>query len=124
MIAVTNRIYVNSNFYEAFEERFHTRAGLGDTMPGFLLNQLLRPAREGDPYMVLTYWERHEGFRAWTQSASFKEHARSGTLPKAVFDKPNRLDVYQVVLDSREPNLEVRAPLRLEAAHIGKRSLL
>lgn len=118
MIAVTNRIYVNSNFYEAFEERFHTSAGLVDAMPGFLFDQLLRPAKEGDPYVVLTYWERHEDFRAWTQSASFrKEDARSGTLPKAVLDKPDRLDVYQVVLDSREPNLEVRAPLRLEVTH-------
>jgi len=115
MIAVANRIFVNPAFHEAFEERFRSRAGLVDTMPGFLFNQLLRPAKEGDPYVVLTYWERYEDFRAWTQSEAFRKgHARSGTLPKAAFDKPNKLEIHQVVLDSREPDLEVEAPLKLE----------
>jgi heme-degrading monooxygenase HmoA len=119
MITVANRIYVNREYAETFEERFRNRAGLVDGMPGFIANQLLRPAREGDPYIVLTHWRAYEDFKAWTQSEAFREgHAKSGTLPKAAFDRPNKLEIHQVVLDSREPTLEVDAPLQLqESAH-------
>mgnify|MGYP003438986309 FL=1 len=42
-----------------------------------------------------------EAFRAWTESPAFKEgHARSGTLPKEAFLGPNRLEAFEVVLDS------------------------
>jgi heme-degrading monooxygenase HmoA len=119
MIAVANRIYVNPEYGEAFEERFRNRAGLVDKMPGFIFNQLLRPAKVGDPYIVLTYWESYQAFKAWTQSEAFKEgHAKSGTLPKAAFDRPNKLEIHQVVQDSRDPQLKPEPPLALkEVAH-------
>lgn len=115
MITVANRIYVNPEFAEAFEARFRNRAHLVDTMPGFIMNQLLRPAKAGDPYIVLTYWQRYEDFKAWTQSEAFREgHAKSGTLPKSAFDQPNKLEIHQVILDSRDPELSVEAPLEIE----------
>nr|MBA3240426.1 antibiotic biosynthesis monooxygenase [Acidobacteriota bacterium] len=57
MITVANRIYVNREYADAFEQRFRERAGLVDKMPGFISNQVLRPVNEGDPYVVFTTWE-------------------------------------------------------------------
>ena len=54
MITVANRIYVSPEYVEEFEERFRNRAGLVDGMPGFILNRVLRPVNEGDPYIVFT----------------------------------------------------------------------
>lgn len=106
MIAVANRIFVAPAFAEAFEERFRTRAGLVDGMPGFLSNQVLRPVNEGDPYVVLTFWESREAFEAWIRSEAFQQgHARSGTLPKEAFSGPNKLELHEVIQDSSRPDL-------------------
>ena len=114
MITVANRIFVAPEYTQAFEERFRTRAGLVDGMPGFISNQLLRPVNEGDPYIVLTFWESRSHFEAWVNSEAFvKGHARSGTLPKAAFTAPNKLEIHEVVLDSSRPDLEPE-PLRYE----------
>lgn len=107
MITVANRIYVDPAYADAFEERFRTRAGLVDQMPGFVSNQLLRPVNPGDPYVVLTHWESRAHFEAWVRSDAFREgHARSGTLPKDAFTQPNALEVHEVILDSSRPDLE------------------
>ena len=101
MITVANRIYVASEYAEQFEERFRARAGLVDTMPGFVANHVLRPTKPGDPYVVLTFWESHEAFRAWTGSDAFKHgHARSGSLPREAFSGLNVLEVHEVVTSS------------------------
>jgi heme-degrading monooxygenase HmoA len=106
MIAVANRIFVAPEYAEAFEERFRARARLVDGMPGFIHNQVLRPCQEGDPYVVLTFWESRAQFDAWVNSDAFKEgHARSGTLPKEAFTGPNKLEIHEVFLDSRRPDL-------------------
>ena len=118
MISVANRIFVNPNYAEAFEARFADRAGLVDTMPGFLFNQVLRPSAPGQPYIVLTYWETYEHFEAWTSSEAFLEgHAKSSTLPREAFSGRNVLEIHQVIQDSRDPGLEVPAPLELESPH-------
>jgi heme-degrading monooxygenase HmoA len=107
MIAVANRIYVNPEYGEEFEARFRDRAGLVDQMPGFILNQVLRPVNEGDPYVVWTLWETREHFDAWVRSDAFREgHARSGTLPKEAFSGPNKLEMHEVVMDSSRPDLQ------------------
>ena len=118
MITAANRIYVNPVFTEAFEERFRDRAGLVDTMPGFSFNQVLRPTKVGDPYIVLTFWESLGDFQAWVGSDAFKEgHAKSGSLPRAAFDRKNDLEIHQVIQDSRDPELVAGAPITLESAH-------
>jgi heme oxygenase (mycobilin-producing) len=107
MITVANRIFVAPDYAEAFEERFRSRARLVDGMPGFISNQVLRPTQPGDPYVVFTLWESRAHFEAWTKSDAFlKGHARSGTLPKAAFAGPNKLEVHEVILDSTRPGLE------------------
>ena len=98
MITVMNRIFVNAEFADQFEERFRNRAGMVDSMPGFIRNEVLRPTREGDPFIVLTYWDNMGAFKAWTESDAFKQgHARSGSLPREAFSGPNVLEVHEVV---------------------------
>jgi heme oxygenase (mycobilin-producing) len=98
MIIVCNRIPVNPEHAAAFEERFASRANLVDGMPGFVSYQLLRPTSEGDPYVVMTFWESEADFKAWTESPSFREgHARSGTLPPQTFMGHPKLEIYEVI---------------------------
>jgi heme-degrading monooxygenase HmoA len=98
MIVTCNRIPVNPEHAAAFEERFADRASLVDGMPGFISFQLLRPLKEGDPYIVMTFWESQEAFHNWTQSAEFKEgHARSGRLPPEVFTGHPKLEMHEVI---------------------------
>ncbi len=98
MIAVMNRIPVNPDFNEAFEERFADRAALVDGMDGFVSFRLLRPTKEGDPYIVLTIWESHEHFKAWTESDEFKKgHAQSGRLPHEAFLGHPNLEIMEVL---------------------------
>jgi heme oxygenase (mycobilin-producing) len=106
MITVMNRIFVNEEYADQFEANFQKRAGLVDTMPGFISNQILRPVNPGDPYIVLTFWDSRTHFEAWVKSDAFvKGHARSGTLPKEAFSAPNKLEVHQIIGDSRQPDL-------------------
>ncbi|MGF1505890.1 MAG: antibiotic biosynthesis monooxygenase [Chloroflexi bacterium] len=106
MIVVCNRIDVNPEHSAAFEQRFADRANLVDGMPGFISFQLLRPAKPDDPYVVMTFWESHDHFKAWTTSDEFKEgHARSGTLPPETFRGHPKLEIFHVI-QSSEPLAE------------------
>lgn len=101
MIVTANRIPVNPEYAEAFEARFVDRAGLVDTMPGFISNHVLRPATPDTPYIVLTYWESKEHFDAWVNSDAFRQgHARSGSLPREAFAGRNQLEMFEVVTSS------------------------
>lgn len=106
MITVANRIYINPTHVDLFEETFTSRARLVDKMPGFISNQLLRPNKSSDPYIVLTFWETREHFNAWVKSDAFVQgHSRTGTLPKDVFLQPSRIELHEVILDSGRPEL-------------------
>jgi heme-degrading monooxygenase HmoA len=106
VITVANRIYINPAHADLFEETFSSRARLVDKMPGFISNQLLRPNKATDPYIVLTFWETREHFNVWVKSDSFTQgHARTGTLPKDVFLQPSRIELHEVILDSTRPDL-------------------
>jgi heme-degrading monooxygenase HmoA len=107
MITVANRIYVTQEYADAFEQRFHERAGLVDQMPGFISNLVLRPVNEGDPYVVFTIWNNRQDFLNWMRSDAFlKGHAQSGTLPTKAFSQSNVLEMHEVVQDSSRPDLE------------------
>jgi heme oxygenase (mycobilin-producing) len=98
MIVTCNRIPVNPEHAEAFEERFANRSNLVDGMPGFISFQLLRPQKDGDPYIVMTFWESEAHFKAWTESDEFKEgHARSGTLPPETFNGHPKIEIFDVL---------------------------
>lgn len=112
MITVANRIQVAPEHAEAFEQAFRERAGLVDSTPGFVRNQVLRPVREGDPYVVLTTWRSQEAFEAWTRSASFRQaHQRARDTPTGA----SRLEVHEVIQDSADPEL-VAEPLEQRQA--------
>lgn len=103
MFVVMNRIPVNPEYKEQFEERFRNRAGEVDKMPGFVRNQVLRPVKPDQPYIVLTMWRSQADFEAWVNSESFqKGHARSGTLPREAFAGQNKLESFEVILDTAQ----------------------
>lgn len=103
MFVVMNRIPVNAEYADQFEERFRNRAGEVDKMPGFVRNQVLRPANPDDPYIVLTYWHSKTDFDNWVNSEAFqKGHARSGTLPHDAFRGRAKLESFEVILDTAE----------------------
>ena len=52
MITVANRLYVKPEYADAFEKVFRERAMLVDKMEGFVSNQILRSANEGDPCVL------------------------------------------------------------------------
>ncbi|MFN8517526.1 MAG: antibiotic biosynthesis monooxygenase [Thermomicrobiales bacterium] len=107
MITTMNRIFVNPDYAEQFENNFRERAGLVDRMGGFISNQLLRPSAPGDPYIVLTQWQTRAQFEAWVRSPEFAHgHARSGSLPREAYSAPNKLELHEVILDTDRPNLE------------------
>ncbi len=101
MFVVMNRIPVNPEYAAQFEDRFRNRAGAVDQMPGFVRNQVLRPANPDDPYIVLTTWRSKADFDNWVNSEAFQQgHARSGTLPPEAFRGRPKLENFEVILDS------------------------
>lgn len=107
MITVANRLYVGSEYSDAFEKVFRERAGLVDGMPGFVSNQVLRPVNDGDPYVVFTTWNSRQDFLNWVRSDEFvKGHAQSATLPKDVYSQPNVLEMHEIVQDSSRPDMK------------------
>ena len=110
MITVANRIFVRSEYAEAFENKFRQRARLVDGMPGFVSNQVLRPVNEEDPYVVFTLWASRKGFDNWVASDEFRKgHAQSGSLPEEAYAKSNELELHEVFLDSSRPDLDEEA---------------
>ena len=101
MFVVMNRISVNPDYAEQFEERFRTRAGEVDKMKGFVRNQVLRPDNPDDPYVVMTFWKSKEDFNNWVNSDAFRlGHAQSGTLPHEAFKGRPKLESFEVILDT------------------------
>lgn len=101
MVVVMNRIPVKAEHAAAFEQRFSDRTSLVDKMDGFVSFHLLRPTKEEDPYIVMTFWETNEHFIAWTQSEEFKQgHARSGRLPADAFTGHPKIEVMEVAQEA------------------------
>jgi heme oxygenase (mycobilin-producing) len=101
MFVVMNRILVNPEYAEQFEERFRSRAGEVDKMKGFIRNQVLRPVTPENPYIVMTFWESKENFESWVNSDAFKRgHSKSGTLPAEAFIGHSKLESFEVILDT------------------------
>ncbi|MDW8106736.1 MAG: antibiotic biosynthesis monooxygenase [Armatimonadota bacterium] len=73
-----NYITCAPEYRERFEYLFRTRARAIDRMPGFRGMYVLRPQREGDPYLVVSHWESEAHFRAWLQSPEFLEGHKRG----------------------------------------------
>jgi len=97
MISVANRIYVNPEYAEAFEQRFRDRAGLVDTMPA---SYPTTSCAQSMTVIVCSLYVRNsrQDFLNWVRSDAFiKGHAQSGTLPKEAFSRANVLEVHEVL---------------------------
>lgn len=84
MFVVTNRVPVESDWREKFEERFRQRAGQVDKQPGFLRMEIMRPADDNTPYLVMTVWQDEQAFHDWVESDDFKL-AHQNPLPKEAY---------------------------------------
>ncbi|MCG9900789.1 MAG: antibiotic biosynthesis monooxygenase [Hydrotalea sp.] len=73
-----NYIHCTPEYKERFEYLFGTRARAIDTMPGFLDMHVLKPAKEGDAYLIVSYWENESAFQSWTKSEAFIEGHKRG----------------------------------------------
>jgi heme-degrading monooxygenase HmoA len=47
-------------------------------------------------YVVLTYWEDEQAFRAWTESEDFRR-AHADRPPKEMFSGPNVFEMHEVI---------------------------
>ncbi len=99
MYVVANRVPVASGWEERFEARFRGRAGQVDKQPGFVRMDILRPADEDSPYVVLTTWEDEAAFNRWVGSEDFKL-AHRNPLPKEAFAGEGRLERHEVVISA------------------------
>jgi heme-degrading monooxygenase HmoA len=73
-----NYIDCKPDYRERFEELFATRAKQIDTMSGFVDMQVLRPSKDGEAYLIVSYWENEDSFKAWTKSETFLEGHKRG----------------------------------------------
>jgi heme-degrading monooxygenase HmoA len=73
-----NYISCKEEYRGRFEELFGTRAHAIDRMPGFVDMHVLRPQSEDGDYLIVSFWESEESFKAWTGSPEFLEGHRRG----------------------------------------------
>lgn len=97
MYIVANRVRVAKGWEATFEERFRHRAGQVEKQLGFVRMQVLKPASDGAPYVVLTTWESRQAFEQWVGSEDFKA-AHRNPMPKEAFDGEGRLEQFEVVI--------------------------
>ncbi|MFN8368228.1 MAG: antibiotic biosynthesis monooxygenase [Candidatus Kapaibacterium sp.] len=78
MFVAINYITCKEHYRERFEYLFSTRAKAIDTVPGFQSMNVLKPQKDGEDYLVVSYWENEDAFKNWTRSAEFLEgHKRA-----------------------------------------------
>ncbi|MFH2055871.1 MAG: antibiotic biosynthesis monooxygenase [bacterium] len=78
MFVAINYISCEDHYRERFEELFATRAGAIDRMPGLIRMHVLRPTKNGSPYLIVSEWETEANFADWTKSEEFKEGHKRG----------------------------------------------
>ena len=59
-------------------------AGQVDKQPGFLRMEIMRPADDDTPYLVMTVWRDEKAFHDWVESDDFKL-AHQNPLPKEAY---------------------------------------
>ena len=79
----TNFVAINfitcKDYYQSrFEELFATRAQAIDRLPGFLNMEVLKPQKDGEPYLIVSHWTDEQSFKDWTGSPEFLEGHKRG----------------------------------------------
>ena len=73
-----NTIHCRQHYAERFECLFCSRAKAIDRMAGFLGMHVLKCSTPTEPYLVVSYWQSEEHFKAWVGSPEFHEgHKRA-----------------------------------------------
>lgn len=82
-----NAITVPRERFEAFEQRFASRAGKVSSAEGFEAFELLRPNDGREVCLVLTRWRSEEDFTAWVSGPDFAaghaQHRSGGSVGTA-----------------------------------------
>lgn len=99
MYSVANRVWVKPEWFDEFENRFRNRAGQIDKQPGFIRMQILKPATDDTPFVVLTTWENKEAFLTWTRSEDFRI-AHQNPMPKDAFAGEGKLEQHDIVIST------------------------
>jgi heme-degrading monooxygenase HmoA len=99
MFIVTNRVNVASGWEEQFENRFRQRAGQVDKQQGFVRMEILRPADDNTPYLVMTMWKDEQAFRDWVGSEDFKL-AHQNPLPKEAYKAGGGMEQHTLIISA------------------------
>lgn len=95
MLVVANHLAVADGRDEEFIDLFETRLEDIRGRPGLEQVEILRAVEE-DRFVIRAYWDSQAAFDRWRDSEAFREaHA---DIPEAMFDEPNRLELYEPVL--------------------------
>lgn len=100
MHVVTNRVYVQADWKEEFEERFRKRAGQIDKQPGFIRMQILQPCSDDAPYVVYTEWQDESAFKNWVGSDDFKQ-AHKNPMPEEAFSQKGALEQHTIIISAQ-----------------------
>ncbi len=100
MYVVANRVPVAPGWTEQFEERFRNRVGQIGQQAGFVSMQVMRPADDDSPYVILTAWKDKAAFDSWVGSEDFRE-AHRNPLPKEAYCEGSRLERHEVVIEAK-----------------------
>lgn len=73
-----NRITCRSDYRPRFECLFCTRAKAIDRLDGFCGMQVLKPTKEDEAYLVVSFWKSEADFTAWVASPEFIEGHQRG----------------------------------------------
>ncbi len=73
-----NYIKCEPEYAQRFEDLFATRAHAIDRMPGFKNMHVLKPIKNDDAYLIVSYWENEKAFKDWTSSPEFIEGHKRG----------------------------------------------
>jgi len=71
MFVAMNRITCSSDYIDKFEHMFKTRAGEVDKMPGFISVKILRPLKQDQPYIIMSFWDQKSQFEDWMKHEAF-----------------------------------------------------
>lgn len=99
MIVVENHIPVTLEYREKFEKLFASGTRYVQNAPGFIKNEVLRPTKEGNDYVVQTHWESEESFQNWVKGEDFKK-AHSIQAPDEMFAGESRVEIREVVIST------------------------
>lgn len=101
MHIVINRLDVPAERAEAFEGRFGTNmANTLGAVPGLRRSSLLRPNRDGDPYLAMMEFDDESSFRDWLHSDAFANAHGHGPGKNAGADVESYTVVTQVIAET------------------------